>query len=259
MTNTNKTKQDRSTNIIVATKVEKLANARVTWEEGAYKTSNDELYKLLNDCVNFYLEIRSKTKECRALNAWLKDRKIGYNDGTSLQTRIVRAVFGADCGKRAYTYARVITVAAAEKSPKTSMHEFVTKRGGIEEIRRTKSDGKSPTVAREENIEFAIDTLEKTDALTKPFTVAASKRELPEDSVHTLFVAIMRQESDGTYSMVFETSAKSVVNTALAQAGKEKGAAANAADVVKNKQKETSESDDAVADAIAAGELDEAA
>ncbi len=140
MTSTMKSNNETNAAAAVDERIEELKAARVAWEEGTYKKSNEELYKLLDDCLAFYLDIRSKTNKCKALNALLKARDTSFNEGTSLQTRIVRAVFGAECGKRAYAYARVITVSAVEKRPEVAMYDFITQRGGVEEIRRTKSN-----------------------------------------------------------------------------------------------------------------------
>ena len=248
--NTNmNTKTEDKTPIDVASNVENLSDARMHWENGTLKASNNELYEFLNQCLNFYLTIRSKPKACKELNDWLTANNIPCNLSTSLQTRLIRAVFGADCGKRAYTYARVITIAAAEKSPEISMIDFVTSRGGIEEIRRTKKDGKTPTITRKDNINFAIDTLEKSEALAPVFEVQASTRQQPEDATHVLFAAIMRQESNGTYSLVYETSTSSVVNTVLEQAGKDQNA--NAAVVSSVQKQRTAFHDTAIINAHA--------
>lgn len=253
MSNTKNTTDKIQITAALATEVEALSNARMQWENGSLKTSNAELYQLLQSCVDFYVNIRSQPAKCKALEVWLGANKIPCNMGTSLKTRIVRAVFGAECGKRAYTYARVITVAVAEKSAKISMSDFVTSRGGIEEIRRTKPNGETPTMARKDKINSAISVLEKSAALAPVFEVEVSTRKPAEDATHLLFAAIMRQETDGSYSMVYETSTKSVVNTVLEQAGKDQNSyAANVAIV----DKQRSTSNDAAyssARAIAAG------
>lgn len=139
-----KTMNKTEITLALATEVDVLSDARVHWENGSLKSSNTELYQLLQSCVDFYLDIRSQPEKCKALDIWLSTNNIQCNMGTGLRTRIVRAVFGADCGRRAYTYTRVITVAADEKSPEMSMSDFVTGRGGIEEVRRITVDYTKP-------------------------------------------------------------------------------------------------------------------
>lgn len=130
-------------------------------------------------------------------------------------------MFGSNFQKRAYGYARVISIAADEKSPHESMCDFITNRGGIEQLRRTKPNGKTPAIERKDNIAFAMSSLNKSKALVTPFKISSSTRTVDEGAEHSLFVAVMRQDADGCYSMVYETSSKSVVNAALEQAGKE--------------------------------------
>ncbi len=225
----------------IADTIDTLAEQRKTWEHGAYKKSNEELYKLLNDCLNFYFELRGNIKLCKALNEQLIARKITYNASTSLPTRIVRAVFGANGGKRSYAYARVISVAAAEKGDEISMYDFIVKRNGVEEIRRSTKNGESPATVRNTRQAFAAVQLATSVAIAKPFKVADSKRTRDEGATHNLFVAIMREETDGTYSIVYETSTKSVINTALVDAGKVLKAEEAAAKATTNARTEESE------------------
>ena len=81
------------------------------------------------------MELRCVQNHDTELYALLKLHRIKFKKNSDLSTRIVRAIFG-DCGKRAYAYARVITVAAETRPKNVSMHTFVTNAGGIEQIRR---------------------------------------------------------------------------------------------------------------------------
>ncbi|WP_299691259.1 hypothetical protein [uncultured Tateyamaria sp.] len=214
-------------NMHIELKADELKAKRIAWEEGAYKRSNEELYELLEDCLTFFNDLRGNVSKCKALNAYLKDKGIQFNESASLATRVVRAVFDSNFQKRAYGYARVITIAADEKPANVSMGDFITKRGGIEELRRTKQNGKTPTEQREENIAFAKQQFETADALVPAYNNNASAIEFSDGAEHKLFVAIVRREADGSYSIVHETNAVGVVNAALAQAGKENSAEAS--------------------------------
>lgn len=102
-----------STSTVVAS-IDALIQKRITWENGTYKASNDELYALLSDCLELFNEVQLERKLIKRINALLEEREIQMRSNTSLATKIVRLIFG-DCGKRAYTYAKVITVASKEK------------------------------------------------------------------------------------------------------------------------------------------------
>lgn len=207
-------------NLNISKTIDTLSTRRKDWENDTLKKSNDVLYQLLDDCLKLYIQVKGNTKLIKALNADLKARGISYNAGASLATRIARAVFGKDCEQRAYAYARVISIAAEDKEKTASMNEYIVSNGGIEEIRRKTEDGESPAKVREKRLELATDEFETSQAIAASINVTNSNRETNDEAEHHLFVAIMREESDGNYSMMFETNAVSVINTALVEAGK---------------------------------------
>ncbi|WP_298559370.1 hypothetical protein [uncultured Aliiroseovarius sp.] len=247
---TNETKIDTNAVTYVETRAFDLKEKRKAWEEGTYKRSNEELYELLDECLAFFSELKGDAKKCKALNDFLRSHKITFNDNASLATRIVRAVFNSSFQKRAYAYARVLSIAAEEKSPSESMSTFVTKRGGIEELRRKKPNGKTPAEERKDNIAFAMQSLSESSPLVQPFKVANSTRVPNDGAEHSLFVAVMRQEADGSYSMVYETSANALVNAALEQAGKEQNAEARNTETTRQQKQNAENSAQAAADAV---------
>jgi hypothetical protein len=218
MTNTIKISINHAT--YVFDKVDELNASREAWEQGSFKQSSEELYALLDNCLMFFDEVRGNKSKCSAVNNYLRSKSIDFNTGSSLQTRIVRAVFHTVSQKRSYAYAGVIKIASEEKRSTETMSDFITKRGGIEELRRTKQSGKSPKIERQERILLAQDKLSSAPKLAKSFEVTGSTRKFDEGAEHSLFVAVMREEADGTCSMVYETSASAVVNLALHEAGK---------------------------------------
>jgi hypothetical protein len=96
-------------------------------------------------------------------------------------------------------------------------------------------------------------------ALIEPFKVNASQRELAEGAEHNLFVAIMRQEADGSYSMLYETGASAVVNAALEQAGKDSEAEKQRKEAEEQQRKDAVGSEQAAQDAAERAELANAA
>jgi hypothetical protein len=114
--------------------VTKLSSKRVSWEEGTYKKSNDDLFLLLGECLEFYTELKGDTKKIKALNDYLRTHSISFSEGAGLETRIVRAVFNSNFQKLAYGYAKVIKIASAEKNIDETMVDFITNRGGVEAL-----------------------------------------------------------------------------------------------------------------------------
>lgn len=213
MTNTN-----TMSIVEIETKIETLTAQHNAWNEGTYKASNEELYQLLSDCLDFYNVVSASIKQRKALYALLAARGIKFNKNSNLTTRIVRAIFG-DCGKRAYTYARVITVANATKPENVSMNTFITNAGGIEQIRR-KINGQTPAQKRKANTSFAESLLANCKPIvsTKVKSTAALQ---PNTTATNLFsIALVRQNEDGTSNIVYGTNNETLVSAVLAQAGK---------------------------------------
>lgn len=243
------TDKEISTHNYVMTTAQELSSKRETWEKGTFRKSNEELYALLSDCLGFYENLRGNNKKCKALNDFLKDSSIKFNEGSSLETRIVRAVFNSSFQKRAYGYARVIKVASEEKKQSETMSDFITSRGGIEEIRRTNRKGETPAEMRKQNIRYAKEKFEQQKPLVRPFNNPESQLEIDEGAEHNLFVGLMRLEDNGQYSLVYETTAPSVVNSALAQAGKDENAAEKTSEQVERERQRAFDSASAVAHA----------
>jgi hypothetical protein len=205
----------------IAETTQTLSKKFQDWELNSYNRTNDELYELLTECLQFHGELSGDPAKCKALNDHLRTMQINFKETASLATRIVRAVFNSNFQKRAYAYARVITIAAHEKPHDQSLSEFITSRGGIEEIRRTKNDGMPIKQARKLNIELAKKTLSTLAPLAEPFQLTSNSRPLDRGADHNLFVAVMREDPNGSCSMVYQTGAVGAVNAALEQAGKE--------------------------------------
>jgi hypothetical protein len=243
-------KNETNPNTYIEDNVTKLSDKRKFWEEGTYKKSNEDLFLLLGECLEFYTELKGDTKKIKALNDYLRPHSNSFSEGAGLETRIVRAVFGPSIKKRAYDYAKVIKIAAAEKKPDETMVDFITKRGGVEELRRTKKDGKSPSDLRHDNIAIAKKTLNATASIVEPFEVSASTHEINEGAEHSLFVAVIRVEKDGKYSLVYETSSVSLINAALEQVGKEQSKTSLLKDADTRREKNVCDSLQAVNEAV---------
>lgn len=100
------------------------------------------------------------------------------------------------------------------KSDET-LGEFITKNNGVEEIRKKSVEGKSAAQQRKDRIQTAKEILGGCDALAEPFEVKQSSRDTDPGRDHKLFVAVMREEDNGSYSIVYESGTASVLNAAL--------------------------------------------
>jgi hypothetical protein len=140
-----------------------IAHRANEWHSTSYKKATDELYMLLADCYKSTTDIRADSVSVmKQLNKLLKEKKLMFNDGTRLETKVVRVVFG-NIGKRAHIYARVL-VNAREQCVQTS--EFVTwltAQGGVEAVRK-QYNGLLPSQLKAQRVETAEKSLPLVEA-----------------------------------------------------------------------------------------------
>jgi hypothetical protein len=144
MTNTNNTNPKFPLSNIV----DELIAQREKWETGTYAASNAELYAVLGNTLDLFLKVRKDLGLSRAVTSLMDTYGVQYNSATSLALKIVRLVFvGKGREKkienRAYTYARVLTVAAEAGINGEQLPQFITDNHGIDEIRRQDKDGET--------------------------------------------------------------------------------------------------------------------
>lgn len=222
------TKTNKLTAALIKQQLNKLCEARAVWENGVYKTSNDELYNLLDKCLVLFKELTGERSLIKELNELLEARGAKLTNGTSLATKIVRYVFDGCSAERSYTYARVLTVANAEKDDKVSMRAFVTSRNGVEAIRKAPKDGSlSAAQKAKNNVDHAERHYANAKALVPSFISNDAGLHPNTEAANDFAVALVRKNKDGSLSIVFGTNNKALVGVVLAEAGKEELKAAN--------------------------------
>lgn len=222
------TKTNKLTAALIKQKLNALYDARLQWENGAYKTSNEELYSILDKCLVLFNELTAERSLIKELNTLLEERGNKPTNGTSLATKVVRYVFEGCSKERSYTYARVITVAAAEKDEKTSMRAFITSRNGVEAIRKTPKDGSlSAAQKAKNNADHAEKHFATAKALVPSFNSNEAGLHPHAEGNHNFALALVRENKDGSLSIVFGSNNKALVGLVLAEAGKEELKAAN--------------------------------
>ena len=113
-----------------------IAKKAETWHSTSYKKATDELFALLSDCYSSVSDIRAQgTGTVRELNKVLTANGITFNDGTRLETKVVRVVFG-NIGKRAHIYARVLRNAHEQNVKAADFVTWLTQQGGVEAVRK---------------------------------------------------------------------------------------------------------------------------
>lgn len=113
-----------------------IAKRAETWHNTSFKKATDELYAMISDCYATVTDIRKQgTGTVRELNKVLTQNGIVFNEGTSLETRVVRVVFG-EIGKRAQIYARVLRNAKEQSVNPTVFETWLREQGGVEAVRK---------------------------------------------------------------------------------------------------------------------------
>ena len=132
MTNANTLMNDMVT-------TQKAANE---WTKNAYRTASTELYELLAECYAHTQFYRSADISFKLqLNQLLRDAKHTFNEGTRIETKVVRVVFGevfkgAIGRSRGAIYSKVLTAAHEEKVSKDNFVKWLTTQGGVEAVRK---------------------------------------------------------------------------------------------------------------------------
>lgn len=225
----------------VIAKLNDLTKARLNWENGSYKKSNDELYNLLNRCFTLFEQMSGEAKLIKELNDLLTERGITWNENTSLATKIARFVFNG-ANKRITGYARVLRVAQFEKLESESFAAFIKRKGGVEEVRKQQVAG---TITKAEQAKLNIAVAEQhyvaSEALVQDIACAAPELHPDSEAQHLFAAALVRKNADGTLSIVYGNNKSSVVKVLLAEAGKVAGEKLKlqAVDEQKQRQRET--------------------
>ncbi len=136
-----------------------LASQREQWEQTEFAASNRRLYAILTDCYAYYTVMKSKdTKPTKreqykeALEAFIKERKFRFKEGTSDMNKIVQCVFGMD-RRRVSAYATALRIAYVsgalgtdgkpEPVPHVELADWLAQQGGVEEVRRAAAAGQN--------------------------------------------------------------------------------------------------------------------
>ena len=133
----NDTPQPASIAINATNMLNSMEASRITWEQGAFRTSNQALYAVLSDCLAFCgeLTIAEAKQRSAVLEAFFKERDYKYKKDLPLATRVVRAVFGNIDRRRVSTYSLVLRQAQKEDVTVSNLAQWIEDNGGIQEIR----------------------------------------------------------------------------------------------------------------------------
>lgn len=187
---------------------------RITWEQGAYRTSNQSLYAILSQCLSFCGELGLSEAKQRsvALEVFFKERGYKYKRELPLANRVVRAVFGEINRRRISTYALVIRQAQKEGIAYADLPSWIDSRGGVQEITLSRS---ATYISPAQKAEIAMQIVESKDFL------GFAKSDLLSHVADANFmgeacVLIAEQQADGSFGVRAVLRQDSLVKTAYA-------------------------------------------
>ena len=227
---------------------EQLAAERMAWQDGALRTSNEQLYVILQKCYQTYQAMGGDSAEAIALREGFKDyintTGIKFKKSTHTIAKIVQCVFGQD-RRRVSAYSIVLRTALERKVGVFDFPTFVRDAGGVEEIRLAKSPN-AMTVGQKATVATA-------EVASKSLGVFASTQlgqMMDVGKVGTNTVLVGTWQSDGSVIVRAIVESDGVLNAALASYYSAKKAEAKATAVEKAAEMVASLKQAAIAQAV---------
>lgn len=185
---------------------------RQQWETTAYRTSNQQLYAVLADCLAYgealpVAEAKQRTKD---LEEFFKLRGYTVKSDSPLLTRVVKAVFGNVDRRRISTYSLVLRTAQKEGITADKLADWIEQRGGVQEVRLSRSATYVSPKAKAAKAKSTLSALPN---------LAIAKDKLAEladaDFVGGECVLLAEQQADGSFHIKALTRSGTAVNAAL--------------------------------------------
>ena len=191
-----------------------LSAERENWEANAYRTSNQELYAILQKCYALDWEMSHTLYIAKDVREGIKEyaTRLGFSfkDGTPMINRIVRCVFGNVVRSRVSTYATVLKEAKKQNIAIGDIASFIENAGGVQEIRLSKS---KTFVSNKQKIQLVSQTaFEEVLAVAKS---AALTKLATSEHVDEQCLLLATQQADGTFAINALVRGTGIVNATL--------------------------------------------
>ncbi|WP_395664189.1 hypothetical protein [Aestuariivirga sp.] len=194
--------------------LEAIAIAKDTWETTVYRTSNDQLYALLQRCYGLYTLMCKNTDTAKQLvedvDKYLAKKEYKVAPSSHTLAKIVKAVFGVD-RRRVSAYSIALRAALAAKIAVADLPKFIRDNNGVEELRLAKSPNAKSPKQKADAAKLSIG--ESVIAKLKLDVLAGQYDEAKVGSQHVLIVT---QGADGYFDLNALVSSDTALNAALA-------------------------------------------
>jgi len=201
--------------MLMRQRIEALSIEREVWETTAYVRSNDMLYGLIQKSYELYIDLTSGMGDAADKKVGFKDyinsKGYSFKESTPLTGKIIRCVFGDKDRRRLSTYHTVLRVIVANKWAVADVPSKIAEFGGVQEISMGKPAGH---LTPKEKAQQAR-TIVLATALATLSSDKLAQQNNPE-KIGEQAVAVVTQNSDGTYTVHCVVHSDGLVNAALA-------------------------------------------
>lgn len=179
-----------------------------SWESQEFARSNTRLYKLLSDVFHVYqVNFLDASPEDRRtlreqLDSTLKTAGIANRKGKDALSLLLRYVFNAD-RRRIFTYKYALSVAHQEGVSYKNLPEWLSQKGGVEEVSRQFSPSQE-ALDRQEAVTHAINQVQETIAGRAGAPLATV--QLPGKASGKRAVLIADCDATGEYKILYAIS-----------------------------------------------------
>ncbi|MEO1110045.1 MAG: hypothetical protein AAFX90_19190 [Pseudomonadota bacterium] len=215
-------------NFEIATKaVADLKNLRKQFKsaDNRLMSAHKAVYTVLSCAFDVLVDLKTADEPKRVrsvfeqqLEAMTRDAKAKHAiASTSIELKVIRFVCGDLKQKRESSYARVLRVAFAEEihNKEMSFVDWILASGGVDQVRRSGN-----AEAKKDFAEIARSSLKSVKPLA-PVAAAHIKHAGEKETADAEFcVAVVRKNTDGTFSIVTTVDNAALTKQALTRAGK---------------------------------------
>lgn len=200
---------------VVANTIARLAAEREQWQANAFRTSNEQLYGLLQSCYILYKSMEGRDAGASALreelNAYIASKGYVFKKTTHTIAKLIKCVFGVEDRRRISTYTIVLRSALAREVGVMDIVDFIRNEGGIEEIRLAKS---ATALTPKQKAQAAIQSVaEQTLGVV---TSDAVGKLLDAGKIGTNTVLVGTWQADGSIIIRAVVNSDTALNAALA-------------------------------------------
>lgn len=196
-----------------ALKLVDMENSRKQWETTACRTSNQQLYAVLSDCLAYGGELpTAQAKERTTVLAdFFSVRGYAVKKDSPLLTRIVKAVFGNIDRRRISTYSLVLRSAKAVNVLPNKLADWIEERGGIQEVKLSRSATFVSPALKVQTAKQSFSALPNLAVVkTTELTLLADGDFIGEECV-----LLAEQQADGSFAIKALTRSGTAITAAL--------------------------------------------